>query len=66
MKTDKYNDLRIGDRYDEGAYLLAVHADIQTLRYVLDALIDKVTMLEVNRECSSNERRFLRAKLEEK
>lgn len=65
MKTDKFAKMSIGEEYDQGEYAKAVADDLQTIKYVLKALIDKVQMLEIMSKESFEERMFLRSKLEE-
>lgn len=70
MKTEKFDNLQVGDPYDDGEFAMAAHADLKTIRYVLDALIDKITILEAEKDGliaqHLDERHLLKMKLEEK
>ena len=46
MKTDKFADLQIGDRYDEGEYDKALCDDMQTIKMCLKFLLNRYERAE--------------------
>jgi len=65
MKTDKYKDLKIGDRYALDEYTKDVYDDLQTIKYVLEALIDEVACESMLPDTKLALRNLLRDKLDE-